>query len=64
MSCKIRITKEIPGIYQRYQPQMGKIYDAEYIPSIRTYQTCAPICVVNILGKRIIVRHDEFELVG
>ena len=61
MKCKIRITKEIPGIFQRYQSQLGKIYDAEYIKSFRTYR---PICVINMLGKRIIVRRDEFELVG
>ena len=64
MKCKIRITKDIPGIFQRYQPQLGEIYDAEYIQSIRTYRTCAPVCVINMLGKRIIVRQDEFEIVG
>lgn len=63
MKCKIRITKEIPGIFQRYQPQLGKIYDAEYIEP-HPYIKCQPICVINMLDKRIIARRNEFELVG
>lgn len=61
--CKIRITKEIEGIYQEYCPKFGKIYNAEYIESNITYQKGHAICVVNIAGKRIIVRENEFEIV-
>ena len=64
MRCKIRITKDIAGLYPQYQPKVGKVYDAEYIESTRTYQKCPPICVVVIAGKRIIIRKGEYEFVG
>lgn len=60
--CKIRITKEIIGLLPQYQPKRGKIYLAEYIEA--SCKKSPPICVVNMLGKRIVVRKDEFELVG
>ena len=61
--CKSRITKEIIGIFPEYQPKLGKTYIAEYRESSYTLANVPPICVVDILGKRIIVRQDEFELV-
>ena len=64
MKCKIRITKEIAGIYPQYQPKIGKTYDAEYIESTYKGGKCQPICVIDIAGKRIIIRQDEFEIVG
>ena len=63
--CKIRIIKEILGIYPRYQPKIGKVYFAEYIESTtRAVRKAAPICVINMADKRVIVRKDEFEIVG
>lgn len=64
MKCKIRITKEIEGLYPQYTPKIGKIYDAEYIESTCKQVKAPPICVVWISGKRIIIRKDEFEIVG
>lgn len=63
MNCKIRITKEIDGLYPQYQPKVGKVYHAEYIEPTYTYQKGSAICVVNILDKRIILRKGEFEIV-
>jgi hypothetical protein len=62
MNCKIRITKEIEGLYPQYQPKVGKVYPAEYIEPFSKSQGSA-ICVVNILDKRIILRKGEFEIV-
>lgn len=62
MNCKIRITKEIAGLYPEYQPKVGKVYHAEYIEPFSKSQGSA-ICVVNILDKRIILRQGEFEIV-
>ena len=63
MKCKIRITKELNGIFPKYQPRVGRIYNAEYRESKNTSHTCPPICIIDISGKNIIVRHDEFEVV-
>ena len=64
MKCKIRITKEIEGLYPEYRPKVGKVYDAEYIDSSKNYKKFPPVCIVNIAGKRIIIRQKEFEIVG
>ena len=64
MKCKIRIIKEPHGLYPQYRPKVGKVYDAEYIDSSKAYKKFPPVCILNIAGKRIIVRQDEFEVVG
>lgn len=64
MKCKIRITKEIAGLFPECRPKVGKVYDAEYIDSSKAYKKFPPVCILNIAGKRIIVRKDEFEIVG
>ena len=62
--CKIRIIKQIYGLYPQYVPKVGKIYNAEYIDSSKAYKSFAPVCIINMAGKRIIIRQDEFEIVG
>ena len=62
--CRIRIIKDIEGIFPECRPKVGKVYDAEHIDSSRGYRKYPPVCIVNIAGKRIIVRKDEFEIVG
>lgn len=63
MNCKVRITKDIEGLFPECKPQVGKVYDAEYIDSSRCYRSYPPVCVLNIAGKRIIIRKNEFEIV-
>ena len=60
---KIRITKEIDNLFPECQPKAGKIYDAEYYDPAGTYKKFPPICIINIAGKRIIIRKNEFEFV-
>ena len=62
--CKIRIIKEVMGIYPKYQPKQGKMYFAEYIEATNSGRKAAPICVIKMADKRVIVRNDEFEIVG
>ena len=64
MICKVKIIKELGGVFPEYQPKVGETYLAEYIAPCKSYQKCPPICIIEILGKRIIVKKDEFELVG
>ena len=62
--CKIRIIKEITDIFPRFCPQLGKVYDAEAAEKTHKYEKFPPMCIVEIAGKKIIVRDDEFEIVG
>lgn len=60
MLCKIKCIKYLEGVFPELQPEIGKVYDAEYFcPRYKTAETA----VVEIKGKRIIMRRGEFELV-
>ena len=61
MMCKIRITKGLEGVFTKYQPIVGKIYDADYSP--KESKSKPEMAVIMINGKKIIVRRNEFELV-
>ena len=63
MKCRIRITKELMGVFPEYCPKVGKVYEAEYVDSSKQYKKFPPVCILNIAGKRIIVREKEFEIV-
>jgi hypothetical protein len=60
--CKVRIVKEIEGVYPKYCPQVGKVYEGEYVDTSREYKMYPPVCIVTICGKRIVVRRNEFEI--
>lgn len=64
MNCRIKIIKEAVGVYPQYQPKVGRVYDAEYIDASKNYRKYPPVCILNIAGKRIIMRKGEFEIVG
>ena len=61
--CKIRITKEIDGLFPECCPKVGKVYNAEYVESSIRYQTSHAVCIINMAGKRVIIRNGEFEIV-
>lgn len=61
MMRRIRITKGLEGVWTKYQPEVGKIYDADYRPQRMRGQPPAAVIVIN--GKPIVVRQNEFELV-
>lgn len=63
-SCRIRIVKELDGVYPQYQPKVGIVYNAEYVESKNKRRKVPAVCVVNICGKEIIVRKNEYEIVG
>jgi hypothetical protein len=60
-NSKIRTTKGLEGVWMMYQPEVGKVYDAEYYPQKIRGQP--PMAVIIIKDKQIIVRQHEFELV-
>ena len=61
MLCKVRILKPLEGVYREYQPEVGKVYDAEYCESRKGYNNFA---ILDIKDKKIVVRMDEFEVVN
>lgn len=63
-SCRIRIVKELDGVYPQYQPKVGTVYNAEYVESKNKRRKVPAVCVVNICSKKIIVRKNEYEIVG
>ena len=68
MKCQVKVIKEVLDIFQKYQPKVGKIYDAELSPS---NSKCGryylggkrEFCVVNVLDKKIVLRKGEYEIV-
>lgn len=68
VNCKIRVLRTLDGVYPEYQPAIGKIYDADYSPRIigrvGSMGSHAPFCVITVCDKRIVLRENEFEIVG
>ena len=63
-NCKVRITKYAEGVFPEYQPVIGKVYDAKYVhQTSENMRKCAPICIIDVKGKRIALRKDEYEIV-
>lgn len=60
MKCKVKCIKHLEGVYPYLQPEIGKGYEAEYFwPRYKTAETA----VIDISGKKIIMRRGEFEIV-
>ncbi len=70
MRCRIKVIKDVTTIFPECKPTVGKIYDAEYTPRHKQkygdkyYSGNGEFCVVNISGKRIVLRSGEFETIG
>ena len=62
-NCKIKILDHLAGLFPEYQPEVGKVYDAEYAERSKKYNI-AEFCLISIKDKLICVRHGEFEIVG
>lgn len=67
--CKIRILRELNGVFPKYQPAVGKVYDGVYVPpnphpSFRGINYSREFCVLDIADKKIIVRPGEYEMIG
>ena len=60
-NCKVRILQHLPGVFSKYQPEIGKIYDAEY-GKAHKYKF-SETCVIDVLDKRIALRKGEYEIV-
>lgn len=61
---KVRILCPLPGVYTKYQPKVGEVYEADYKkPSYKPAgHLYSPVCVIDVLDKRICLKKDEYEI--
>lgn len=64
IKCKVKVLRSLSGVYPMYQPEVGKIYDADYRPVNHSTkgQTNSPVCVIKIRDKSICLRTGEYEI--
>lgn len=64
VKCKVRILCPLLGVYPKYQPEVGGIYEADFKKTKigRTGQMIAPVCAIKILDKYICLRKGEYEI--
>ena len=64
----IKVTKFVEDIFPEYRPTVGAVYEADYTPRAtrrgiwKGYSGNREFCIVNIRGKRIVLRDGEFEI--
>lgn len=64
IEIKVRFSEPIPGVYTKFQPVLGKIYDAIYYPGCYKYGCRhTPVCLMKIKDKTIAIRKGEYERV-
>ncbi len=64
--AKIKAIRQVPDLFPECQPIVGKIYEAEITESRRWKDgrpRNTPFCIIEISGKRIVLRHGEYEVV-
>lgn len=68
MKCQIKVIKQVVDIFPKFQPKVGDIYDADYVPATHRSKgdvnNKAEFCVINVFDKKIALRKGEFEIVG
>lgn len=60
--CRIIVTQPLGNVFEKYQPEIGKVYDAVYCTAPKGYRS-GDFCVISVKDKKIVVRRDEFEIV-
>lgn len=64
MLRKIKVITDVP-VFASCRPKIGKVYEADYSPArCQSGNGKGEFCVVDILGKKIILREGEFEVLG
>ena len=62
--CKVRIKKYLNGVFARYQPEIGKVYDATYKEGGgKENRKTPPVCVIDVRDKHIALKKDEYEII-
>lgn len=62
-NCKVKIKRLLNGVFAKYQPEVGKVYEASYKePCTDDRRKSGPICVICVSGKYITLRKGEYDL--
>ena len=63
IKCRVRVLCPLHGVYAKYQPEVGKVYVADYRKARHTTSNNnAPVCVIWIRDKAICLRPGEYEI--
>lgn len=64
IEIKVRFSEPIPGVYTKFQPVLGKIYDAVFYPGSRKHGCRhTAVCLLKIHNELIAIRKGEYERV-
>lgn len=66
MIVKVKVLCPLPGVFAECQPEVGKVYEADYSPPKVDKRYChqyAAVCVIDVNGKKICLKRDEYEIV-
>ena len=58
--CKVKVIKNILDLFPECRPEVGKVYDADYVPGTGKANDVA---VIDLADKKILLRKGEFETV-
>ena len=58
---RIRVTQLPAGVFKKFAPKLGAEYLAEFPPPNISN---TGFCVIEVNDKKIVLRKNEFELVG
>ena len=64
IKCKVKILSPLPEVFSAYQPIVGQVYDATYLPAGRRGAiTNTEVCLISVKDKKIALHKGEFEIV-
>lgn len=65
MKVKVKILCPLPGVFAECQPEVGKVYEANYTPP-KVHKEFghhyAAVCVIDVNGKKVCLRQNEYEI--
>jgi hypothetical protein len=64
IKCKVKVLCPLPGVFAKYQPTVGEIYEADYRKA-KFYgcgQKNSPVCVIKVRDKSICLKTGEYEI--
>ena len=64
IKCRVRVLCPLHSVYAKYQPEVGKVYVADYRKArcADKQSKNAPVCVIWISNTPICLRPHEYEI--
>lgn len=60
MRCKVKVIKELLELFPECRPEVGKVYDADFVLGSGKAKDVA---VIDVADKKIVLRLGEFAFV-